>query len=503
MNSTWLDDVIGWFAPKAGARRVRARTSFDTVRGYAGAALGRNTDGWRTPQSSADAEIAAAGTRLRDRSRDLVRNNPHAAKAISILASNIVGEGIMPRPVTGDAAQDKKVKEAFNKWSRECDADGQLDFFGLQTLAVREMVEGGEILARRRWRAPNDGLAIPVQIQLLEADYLDDSKTGVLANGSTAVSGIEFNFIGQRQAYWLFRDHPGSAVSSSKSYQSSPVPARDIAHLYEKQRTQCRGAPWGTPVLRRVKDIDDYDFAEGVRKKIEASTVAFVIGDDETEDGIAPKAVDGRGNLVEKFAPGLIAYLRGGKDVRFNAPATVGGYEDYKRVTAREVAAGWRVPYELLTGDLSSVNFSSARVGIVDFRRLCGVIQWQIVIPMLLEPWWKWFCEAAHLAGEIDTPDVPVEWSPPKFEAIEPYKDALADLITIRSGTRSWFDVTASRGRNPDDVLAEIVDANAKFDAGGVTLDSDPRRTSMKGLLQKLLPEQDGAQLSDGGGPPA
>lgn len=37
----------------------------------------------------------------------------------------------------------------FERWMAECDADGQLDFYGLQTLIRREMVEAGEVLVRR------------------------------------------------------------------------------------------------------------------------------------------------------------------------------------------------------------------------------------------------------------------------------------------------------------------------------------------------------------------
>ena len=407
----------------------------------------------------------------------------------------------MPRPMTGDDAKNKKITDLFNRWVSQCDADGQLDFYGLQTLAVREMIEGGEVIIRRRWRRTSDGLSVPVQIQLLEADHIDDTKVGILGNGNSAVGGIEFNAFGQRTAYWLFREHPGSAATTlTGTYESAAVPASEIAHLYEKQRTQARGAPWMSPVIRRIRDVDDYDFAEGIRKKIEASTVAIVVGEEEAEEGVAPRVEDSRGNIVEKFAPGLIAYLRGGKDVRFNAPATVGGYEEYKRVTAREISTGLRVPYELLTNDLSTVNFSSSRVGLVEFRRMCRVFQWQVVIPMFLEPCWRWFCEAAWTAGQIDSPEIPVEWAPPKWEAIEPYKDALANMIMMRTGQRSWQDIVSEGGRDPQTVIDDIAWFNQQMDAKGITLDSDPRRTSMKGALQKLLPDQEGQSLSDGSG---
>ncbi len=502
-----LDRVIGYFSPVAAADRVKARGVIETVtRGYAGAAVGRHTDGWKASSTSADTEIWVGGRRLRDRARDLERNNPYAAKAASILTTNIVGEGIMPRANTGDDARDKRVMAAFDKWSKECDADGQLDFYGLQTLAVRGMVVGGEMLSRRRRRSAEDGMSVPLQIQLMEPDFLDDMRHGDMIGGFKAVQGVEFDVIGRRAAYWLFRDHPGNNFTyRTISYR---VPATEIAHIYEKQRTQSRGVSWFAPVIRRIRDVDDYDFAEGIRKKIEASTVAFVTGEDE-ELAISPegdrkpmRVEDANGNLIEKFAPGLIAYLRGGKDVKFNAPASVGGYENYKRVTAREIASGARVPYALLTGDGSQENFSAQRYLLTEFRRFCGVIQWQLVIPMLLEPWWRWFCEAAYAAGEIDEPYIPVEWSPPKWHAIDPYKDALSDVLNLRMGLKSWPEAVSSGGRNPEDVFSEIVTWNKKFDDAGAVFDGDPRKVSLAGVMQKLVTDAATGGDNQGGGQP-
>jgi lambda family phage portal protein len=194
--------------------------------------------------------------------------------------------------------------------------------------------------------------------------------------------------------------------------------------------------------------------------------------------------VDADGNRVEQFEPGLIAYARGGKDIRFNQPSATGGYADYKRASLHTISAGFRVPYELLTGDLSQVNYSSIRAGLVEFRRQIDAVQWQLFIPMFCTPVWRWFCEAAWAAGLIPTPDVPVEWSPPKFEAVDPQKDAMANLLSIRSGTMTLAEVIARQGRNPDAVLAEIAATNAKLDTLGLVLDSDPRRVTKTGSAQ-------------------
>ncbi|MFN4125756.1 phage portal protein [Pannonibacter indicus] len=467
------------------ARRVMARQAFETLtRGYDGAARGRRTEGWRTPGSSADTEIGVAGALLRDRMRDLVRNNPHAARAVAVLVNNIIGAGIMPRAASGNEALDRKVDALFERWTAECDADGQLDFYGLQTLICREMVEAGEVLVRRRLRRAADGLAVPLQLQVLEADFLDATKSGAIGAGRI-VQGIEFDALGKRRAYWLHSEHPGDTHGTLRGgFDSHPVPASDIAHVYEKQRTQARGVPWGAPVIRSLRDLDDYEVAELVRKKTEACVTAIVFGDDEAQQGIAPAVVDADGNRVEQFEPGLIAYARGGKDIRFNQPAATGGYGEYKRASLHTISAGFRVPYELLTGDLSQVNYSSIRAGLVEFRRMIDAVQWQLFIPMLCAPVWRWFTEAAWAAGQIPMPDVPVEWSPPKFDAVDPYKDAMADLLAIRTGTMTLAQAIARQGHNPDAVLAEIAATNAKLDGLGLVLDSDPRRVSKTGSAQ-------------------
>jgi capsid protein len=142
------------------------------------------------------------------------------------------------------------------------------------------------------------------------------------------------------------------------------------------------------------------------------------------------------------------------------------------------------MPYELLTGDLSQVNYSSIRAGLVEFRRLIDAVQWQIVIPVLCQPMWVWFCQAAWAAGKLPRPDIAVEWSPPRFEAVDPLKDAMADLLALRSGTMSLAQAIARQGHNPDAVLAEIAAMNAKIDALGLILDSDPRRVTKTGVMQ-------------------
>jgi capsid protein len=161
---------------------------------------------------------------------------------------------------------------------------GQLDFYGLQTLIFREMVEAGEVLVRRRLRRASDGLPAPLQLQVLEVDFLGASKSGVLG-GARLVQGIDFDAFGKRRAYWLHGAHPGDAWGTLQGgLGPRPVPATEIAHIYEKQRTQARGVPWGAPVIRSLRDLYDYEVAELVRKK----TGSAQVGDPTSEPNSDP-----------------------------------------------------------------------------------------------------------------------------------------------------------------------------------------------------------------------
>ena len=268
-----LDKVIGYISPSAGLQRARARQALQLVeRSYDGAKTGRRTSGWTTGSASANAEISPAITLLRNRSRDLVRNNPYAAKAINSLVSNAIGIGITPTLSDG--------QELWKKWATECDADGQLDLYGLQMLAARTMRESGECLIRLRYRLPSDGLSVPLQIQVLEPDYLDNTKYENLPNGGWIQHGIEYDAIGKRAAYWLYKQHPGELSPALNGLLSYRVPATDVFHLYEKTRPgQSRGVPVLAPSMLKMRDLDDYEEAELVRKGIEACFAAFVTTD--------------------------------------------------------------------------------------------------------------------------------------------------------------------------------------------------------------------------------
>lgn len=493
-TETFLDRAIGYFSPVAGLRRLRNRAAMDIMsRGYAGAETSRLKSGRNAKGTSADAEISRAGRTLRNRMRDLVRNNPYAAKAVAELVIHAIGDGIMPR------SKNKKAMKLFAEWSKVCDADGDLDFNGVISLAAREMFETGNGMIRRRRRRLEDGLPVPLQLQVLEDDLLDRTKEGVLSGGGKMIQGIEFDAIGRKRAYWMFGAHPGNSFFDPQtSIISKPVPASDIAHAFEKQRTQVLGTPWGTPAMADTYDLAAYEQAELTRKRLEACLVGVMTGGedddklgmpmpDENGQPLKPGIYDVQGRRVEKFEPGMFYNAVGGRNIEFSKPAVTDSYDPYKVSMLHTIAAGWRVPYAIMTGRLDGVNYSSSKVGLEGFKRMISAVQWQIIIPMLLQPIWDWFCEAAFLAGKLDTPTVAVEWTPPRFYSADPLKDANARIKEVRAGFKSLPAAIAEGGEDPDEVIAEIAAFAKKLDKLGLVLDTDPRRMSQAGQTQKSI----------------
>lgn len=491
----FLDRAIGYIAPGVAARRVRNRLALNLMsRGYDGASRGRLNNSWRAPNTSADAEIAAAGSLLRDRMRDLVRNNPHAANAVSQWVAHLVGDGIVPRAKTGDAKLDRRINKLFDEFSNSCDADGKLDFYGIQALAVREMVESGDGLVRRYWQKVDGKRPVPLSLKVFETDQIDSTRVWPMRGDGYAIQGIGFDKSGNRTHYWLFDQHPGNGwIDPRGSMVSRPIPSKDIAHAYEMQRVSVRGVPWGAPVIETLYNLGTYEEAEIIRKKLESCLVGVLVGA-EHDDGIGielsgserqvPGVYDADGHIIERFEPGMFAVARGGKDIKFNAPAPTGSYDGYKSSQLHTIAAGFRMPYALLSGDLRQVNYSSTKVGMEAFKRLVSTTQWHIIIPMICQPIWEWFCEAAYRAGKIPTPHIDVEWTPPRFMSADPKKDTEATVAEVRAGLMSPQRAIAETGYDPDEVLDEIAEWNAKLDEKGVVLDSDPRRTTKQGQVQ-------------------
>lgn len=471
----WYARLIAWLAPGMALRRAAQRQA---IRHYEAASGGRRTQGWTRSTRNADRAEGQYRPILRDHARDLVRNNSYARRAVNTIVNGVVGWGIVPRPV-GDA---QRASAVWQRWSEsiDCATSERATFPMLQRQIVRALVIDGEVLLRRRRRRVIDGYALPLQLQILEADYLDASQDAVTGiEGGPIVQGVEHDALGRRVAYWLFDQHPGSGLAATTSRR---VPAEDVIHLYDPERPEAvRGVSWLASAIVALKDLDDLEDAELMRQKIAACFAAFVT---DTDGGGAPLgSVDSTG-IVESLEPGMVVPLPPGREVTFGSPPQVvdGSLADR---TLRRGAVGLGITYEDLTGDYSKVNFSSARMGRLAYQANVAAWQWQLVVPLLCGPVYRWAMESAVGIGAVSEEAlIPSEWTVPALPMLEPDREGLALQRLVRTGVMTHTEMVRERGGDPRQHWEEYASGLAELDRLGIRLDSDVRATTQSGLEQ-------------------
>jgi len=456
--------------------------------------MGRRAMAWQPGNPGAVAALFASGHDLRVKSRDLVRRNAWAGNAVDAFVTNCVGTGIKPQSTAHDDRFREAVHALWWDWCDEADAAGVIDFYGLQALACRAMLEGGECFVRLRSRRPEDGLSVPLQLQVLEAEHVPLTLNTTLANGNVVRAGIEFDRLGRRVAYHIYRAYPGDPAMRPGDHDLVRVPADRVVHLFRPLRPgQIRGEPWLARALVKLNELDQFDDAALVKAKVAALFTGFIVKPNPDDAMLGEGEPDEDGAAVAGLEPGTMQVLAPGEDVRFSEPADVGGtYGEFFRNQLRAVAVAAGVTYEQLSGDLTQVNYSSIRAGLLEFRRRCEMIQHAVIVHQLCRPVWREWMTSAVLAGALEAPGferdpapyLAVKWIPQGWQWVDPEKEFKAIVLAIRAGLMSRSEAISAFGYDAEKIDREIAADNARADALGLVFDSDPRKVARTGAAQ-------------------
>lgn len=459
--STLLSRALDRLMPRAAARRVAA----DILRREYRAGRERTSEGGWSPVGSAS-PVAPALSLIRARARDLAHNNPFAARAVSTLVGHAVGRGILANVVSADL-----LESDWRAWAsdpRRCDFYGRLPLTALQDLAVRTMIESGEVFIRLHYVRDRRG-RLDLQLQIIDPDQIDDTVSRAATPDGEVVSGVETDADGRVVAYHFLRRRVNGV-----SLESVRVPAERVVHLYERLYPgQLRGIPRGAQALGHAKDLEDLIKATVVRAKIEACMSVFVTRAPDSGGGLfgAPEGGDGEptggaaldGELLE---PGMIVRLDPGEDVKTSQPPSSGGLNDWSRLSLQAIAVSYGVTYDQLTSDLRGANFSSLRAGKIEFHRSIESLRRHAVYPGL-DQIFRAFADAR----EHDLTAATWTWSAPAREAIDPIKDVQATRLDLALGLKTWRQAVAERGLDPEEQLAELREIKSDLAEAGLVFD--------------------------------
>lgn len=457
-------------------RRGRMRGAYDFGDPFSGS--GRfNTSG------SGTTLLAPSHQRLVAACRDLVRNNPYARSAVRVLSAASVRYGITPKFPSGNKRAQAAMEKAWAKWVRLADATGQHDFYGLMHRVDWQFWEVGECFVRLHVLHDAEaialGIEIPFQLELIESEQVA-TETFTAPNGNRVIAGIEVNKRGRKIAVWAYASNAEDPVTMGVR-EKVRLPLFDgfsgeILHIANPMRGNLRGEPGLAVVGTRLEALDVYQRALLTRAQVEACFSGFITtaANSTAANGGMPvdPALAGLGPVSKSatpgappilhMKPGTVQELPEGKDIKFASPQSSGGLEVFARETLRAIATGVGVPYELMTGDLSDVSYTSFRAGTLQFKDQIEMHQWLVLIPQFCLPVIMLWSFLGYLKGKWDVM-VPegMDWGLPKPNSVDPVKDAMALLIELKAGITDLGQVKADRGedwRKTIDTVAEIRD---------------------------------------------
>jgi lambda family phage portal protein len=404
---------------------------------------GRRWEGASTITSPQQSTLAARGA-IKARASGVYMNTPYGNRAVESWVAALVGKGYQARSQHPDATIARPLNDVFEAMINKM-------LPGL----CRSLVRDGEAFVHLR--IASDGNLRP---KMVPTDQIDPSLSRDLGNGARIIAGIEFDASDEVVAYHVLPEAPGDAFTTYGP--TIRVPASDMIHVFDMLFPgQVRGLSWLSPVLLKMRDRDEASDALLMQLKVSSLVTGFIEDLDGTGAGFDGQTKGGQINF--SLEPGAMRLLPPNTKVSFSQPGQgLAQAVEFLRAQDREIASGVGLTFEALTGDLGEANYSSARVGLLEFRRRAEMMQRNLIEAQLLRPLWKRWIDVQVLAGLItatgaDLADYrAVRFVPPGWQWVDPKSEVNADIAAIDAGLKSREEVVAGRGRDIDELDEEL-----------------------------------------------
>jgi lambda family phage portal protein len=461
-------------------------------RAYEMATLSRLVDDWNGMAQSANFDIKQGLNLIRLRARELKQNDPYATSFVKMLIDNIIGSDgftmrvkAYDRVFTGKLIKDvpdyyanKLIPEEFWKWGKPKTAaiTEDISFKRLCEIILETAAVDGEVFINKvRGKGVNK---YGFTLQIIEAQYLDETYNDKLSNGNVVVMGVEVNKYRKVIAYHFFEDDPYyDNLSGRYIGKRNRIPAEQIIHLFYKERpNQLRGVSWYAPSALRLKMLRGFEEASIVNARAAAMTTGVLSPMAESDGKYTGSDYDDDGNPIEEMHTGQIYKVPKGFQFNTYDPKFPSDqHQPFVTAILRSVASGMGVSYNTLANDYSSVNYSSLRGSLlIERERWKSLQSW--FIEVFLEPvYWSWI-EMAILSGNLNLPVSKIEKFEPWFygkrwDWVDPLKDSKAIETKIKNRLTTFTKVLAEQGIDIDEHLEELKEEREKFEAAGINYD--------------------------------
>lgn len=374
------------------------------ARGFDAARQDRHTEGWYGDYGISQWDIRHQLRVVRNRAREMWKNDPYLTRWGAICRNNIIGaDGMQLVMDVADWGVDKKtgewtkrpdkmaneiIQRDFNRWAsnpRYVDAAGRKDFAMMQWHAVIDWHREGEALFRLLpgFGYPENPFAF--SLVRLRPDQLALEYSYQMPNGENVYNGVHVNQWGRVMGYWFYTVQLATGIwSGDKIY----IPGDEIVHIYDEDyEGQTRGFPLVACVLRSIKMLYGYDEAE----LLKARGQAMNLGTWEQQDGAVdpdsiadPDDEDTRSQLMQTQEPNEARIAPLGWKYHQDQPTAPNSvYPAYHMELVRRIAGGLETAYHSLANDPSNVNMNAGRLASLEDRESWKVKQHMIDVQMI------------------------------------------------------------------------------------------------------------------------
>jgi lambda family phage portal protein len=338
-------------------------------RNYAAASKGRLFADFNGSNRSADSEIRWALNELRNRSRDLERNNEYFRRYLQLLRTNVVGESGFRLQVkarnpdgTQDNAGSQIIESAWSEFSRlgGPTVSGKMSMVDLCNYIISAMARDGEVFLRI---VRSGRLRHGIALQVIESDRVDEEMNERYRNGNDVRMGVELDEFRRPVAYHILLNHPGDYdyVTLASGTKRARIPAAQIMHIYRQERAdQTRGVPWSSAAIAALKMLHGYREAELVAARTGAAKMGFFTS--PAGDGFNADAYEDTTTPIYDAEAGTFHQLPAGVDFKpFDPTHPTSAFADFEKSILRGIAGGLGVSYTSLANDLQGTSYSSIR----------------------------------------------------------------------------------------------------------------------------------------------
>ena len=435
----------------------------------------RMTMSWDSSNYTADQVLYQQLPLLRSRARQQSRNNDYVVRFIQLLQNNIVGAaGFKARSqvIDFEGKPDRPARNAIESaWQQ---FGYQVDLVDLQHLVMATMVTDGEAFVYLD--VNSKGMLKP---QLIDPVRIDIECNRNEANGNITIMGIEYDKELEPVAYWVNDDyqnyHPGVGSNGGAAIERTRISADHILHIFRKSYVgQKRGYPWIAASLGRLFQLGRFEEAALMAARIGAAKMGFFRS--ETDGEYTGDGESGGMNITAEA--GTFENIGAMKFETFDPTYPSGEFKVFVEKILKGISSGWGMDYHTIGNDLSGVNYSSARVGMLETREYYKALQgW--LSHHLIQPLFNRWLSLSLFSQRITIKQKPlsrgVEYYAPvqfvgrRWEWVDPVKEAQAKRLQYDLRVVSLSQIIRERGDDPEDVFNEIAEENKLMQNLGIS----------------------------------